>query len=106
MPTIAHETPRAAPQPPSERVARYQARLDTLLDEMPPAERLPELRAERVRWIARSEMFVADVDAGRPIPLGACLSDYDDVIALLGKRIAAEERKAAVIPTEANHAEA
>lgn len=98
MPTATASPTIAPTSPPSERVQRYTEKLDAALDLMAPAERLPELRSERVRWIARSEQFVADIDAGKPIPFGADLSDYDDVIALLGKRIDLEERKQAVIP--------
>ena len=84
----------AAPQI-TDRVRHYEVNLDAALELMPAGERLPELRAERVRWIARYEQFVSDLDRGCPAPWGAHVNEYLLVIALLGQRIAAEERRVA-----------
>lgn len=91
------EPPRQPAAPPTERVIRYEMKLDEALAIMAeegrsPAYVLKELRDERVRWIARYEEFVASLDRGCPAPWGTHVNDYLEVIALLGKRIADAER--------------
>jgi hypothetical protein len=94
MPTTSYPSPSPAAQTATDRPARYEAKCEQALALMQPHERLPELRAERLRWIARYEQFVADLDRGCPAPWGAHVNDYILVIAYLGKKIAEEERHA------------
>lgn len=95
MPAITAERPASPTEPaaePSALVASYISRLDIALDGLAPERRLPELQAERLKWIAAYERFCDQVDRGVDPGFGATATDYVICIAEIGKRIGQEER--------------
>lgn len=105
MPTIAPESPAGRPeasQDTRDRTERYAERVDEHLASLAPAKRLPWLLEQQRRWIDLSERFADRIDRGLAPEFGETIFDYTLTICALNERIALEQRKAAVIPTEPN----
>lgn len=78
--------------PVSPRTDRYMARVADHLATLPKTERLPFLRRERVKWIARSEEFAAKIDGGGEPSSDESIYDYTLTIMALSSRIAHEQK--------------